>query len=510
MNIEVLYSKNILLRRALKRIAIFVTVISRSMKKLYWFILKSYLGPLVMTFFIALFILLMQFLWKYIDDLVGKGLEWYVIAKLLFFASSTFVPYALPLAILLSSLMMFGNLGEHYELVAMKSAGISLSRIMKPLIVVSILISLLGFYFSNVILPTANLKFLSLLFDIREKKLAFNIKEGVFYNGIDGYVIRVGKKDPDGNTIRDVMIYDHTKHEGDVSLTVAKWGKMELTPDKRFLIFRLYNGMNYEERTDLRNSNCTHPFQYTKFNEQYQQFDLSTFQLTRTDEKLFKNNYEMLNSGQLRKSIDSIQKETLKEQINFGKQFIHNYYFLAASDTLKKPIKNVSGYKPPKDLLAGFIPADRIRIIETAKNEAFSINENLKANSENFYVKEKNLHRYQVALQKKFTFSIACFLLFFIGAPLGAIIRKGGLGLPAVISTIFFILFWILSISGEKYAIEGVLPAYQGMWIAPLVLLPIGIFLTYKATIDASLLDVDAWIKVFLNLKSLVIKKKRV
>jgi lipopolysaccharide export system permease protein len=450
----------------------------------------------------------MQFLWKYIDDLVGKGLEWYIILKLMFFASSTFVPYALPLAILLSSLMMFGNLGEHYELVAIKSAGISLNRIMRPLIIVSILISLLGFYFSNVVLPTANLKFLSLLFDVREKKLAFNIKEGVFYYGIDGYVIRVGKKDQDGNTIRDVMIYDHMKHQGNVSLTIAKWGKMELTPDKRFLIFRLYNGTNYEERTDLRNASSTHPFQSTRFSEQNQQFDLSTFQLTRTDEKLFKNNYEMLNTGQLRISIDSIQKETLEEQKNFGKFFIHNYYFLAATDTLKKPVKVVSGSLPPKDLLASFNPADRKRIIESANNTAFSVNGNLKASSDNFYGKEKLLHRYQIALHKKFTFSIACFLLFFIGAPLGAIIRKGGLGLPAVISTIFFILFWILSITGEKYAVEGVLPAYQGLWIAPLVLLPIGVFLTYKATVDASLLDVDAWIKFFMNLQSLI-KKKR-
>ena len=478
------------------------------MKKLYWFILKSYLGPLVMTFFIALFILLMQFLWKYIDDLVGKGLEWYIIAKLLFFASSTFVPYALPLAILLSSLMMFGNLGEHYELVAMKSAGISLNRIMRPLIIVSILISLLGFYFSNVVLPTANLKFLSLLFDIREKKLAFNIKEGVFYNGIDGYVIRVGKKDPDGNTIREVMIYDHTKHQGDISLTVAKWGKMELTPDKRFLIFRLYDGTNYEERTDLRGSNITHPFQHTRFHEQYQQFDLSAFQLTRTDEKLFKNNYEMMNTGQLKKSIDSVRKQTLDEQKNFAALFIHNYYFLATTDTMKKQARDSSVRKPPNDPLTSFSPADRNRILEAARDAAFGVNENLKANSDNFYGREKSLHRYQIALHKKFTFSIACFLLFFIGAPLGAIIRKGGLGLPAVISTIFFILFWILSITGEKYAVEGVLPAYQGMWIAPMVLLPIGVFLTYKATVDASLLDVDAWIKFFMNLQSLV-KKKR-
>ena len=201
-------------------------------------------------------------------------------------------------------------------------------------------------------------------------------------------------------------------------------------------------------------------------------------------------------------------KQTLEEQKNFGRLFIHNYYFLAATDTLRTTLKAVSGQKPIKYLLGSFNPSERRMIIESAKNAAVSIDGNLKANSDDLYIKEKSLHRYQVALHKKFTFSIACFLLFFIGAPLGAIIRKGGLGLPAVISTIFFILFWILSITGEKYAIEGVLPAYQGMWIAPLVLLPIGVFLTYKATIDASLLDVDAWIKFFMNLQSLV-KKKR-
>ncbi|HSN50095.1 MAG TPA: LptF/LptG family permease [Bacteroidales bacterium] len=468
------------------------------MKRLYLFILKSYLGPLVMTFFIALFILLMQFLWKYIDDMVGKGLEWYIIAKLLFYASSTFVPLALPLAILLSSLMMFGNLGEHYELVAMKAAGISLSRIMKPLIIVSICISSLAFYFANVVLPTANLKFLSLLFDIREKKLSFNIKEGIFYSGIEGFVIRVGKKDSDGSTIRDVMVYDHTHHQGNVSLTVAEWGKMELSPDKRYLVFRLFNGSNYEERVDLRNAERTHPYQRTRFKEQFQQFDLTAFQLTRTDEKLFKSNYEMLNVKQLNASIDSIQKEVKKEKATYDKAFFQNYTYLAKYDSVSK--------KPPKDTVYAVLPAgfisgmevtDQKRILEAAKNAATSVKENLKVNKENIYQKNKLLHKHEVVLQKKFTFSIACFLLFFIGAPLGAIIRKGGLGLPAVISTIFFILFWVLSFTGEKYSVEGVLPAYQGMWIAPAVLLPIGIFLTYKATIDASLLDIEAWVKLF-------------
>ena len=187
--------------------------------------------------------------------------------------------------------------------------------------------------------------------------------------------------------------------------------------------------------------------------------------------------------------------------------FIHNYNFLAIIDTLKAPGKGSIPDKTVKNPFAGLLPHDRGRIIQSAKNNAVNVSENLKVNAENYYQKEKNLHRFQVALQKKFTFSIACFLLFFIGAPLGAIIRKGGLGLPAVISTIFFLLFWILSITGEKYAIEGVLPAYQGMWIAPLVLLPIGIFLTYKATIDASLLDVDVWLKFFMDLKTLGKKK---
>lgn len=455
-----------------------------------------------MTFFISLFILLMQFVWKYIDDLVGKGLEWYIIAKLLFLASATFVPLALPLAILLSSLMMFGNLGEHYELVAAKSAGISLIRIMRPLIIVSILISGLAFYFSNIVLPVANLKFLSLLFDVREKKLAFNIKEGVFYKGIEGYVIRVGKKDQDGNTIREVMIYDHTKHRGNTSVTLAEWGKMELTPDKRFLLFRLYNGTNYEERIDLRDASKTRPFQRTKFNEQYQSFDLSGFQLTRTDEKLFKSNYEMLNVTQLLHSIDSIRKANLQDNTAFQKNLVKNFTNFSQNnltkgvksekDTLQKKISGV--------ILSNFKPTERQSIIQSAKNAAVYMKENLMQNKENRYIKNKLLHKHEIVFHKKFTFSIACFLLFFIGAPFGAIIRKGGLGLPAVISTIFFVLFWILSFVGEKYAVEGVLPAYQGMWIAPSILLPIGIFLTYKASVDASLFDIDSWLSFFTKL----------
>lgn len=470
------------------------------MKRLTWFILKSYLGPLVMTFFIALFILLMQFLWKYIDDLVGKGLEWYIIVQLLYYASLTFVPLALPLAILLSSLMMFGNLGEHYELVAMKAAGISLSRIMRPLVIVSIVISALAFYFSNVMLPAVNLKFLSLLYDVRSKKLAFNIKEGVFYDGIEGFVIRVKKKEADGTTIRDVMIYDHSKHNGNTSVTLAEWGKMELTSDKRFMIFRLYNGINYEEKIDQRRAEVTHPFQRSRFKEQFQQFDLSEFQLSRTDEKLFKKNYEIQNIRQLRVSIDSLKKNLAREDHEYGERLLQNFRVVAGVDTMKKsPVLNS---KPEfrSAVLLNIIPPLRKQTVEAAKSTSRVLLDNLKTDKDQQYNRSKTLHKHEIVLHKKFTFSIACFLLFFIGAPMGAIIRKGGLGLPAVISTIFFILFWILSFIGEKYSVAGVLPAYQGMWIAPAVLLPIGIFLTYKATIDASLMDVDAWTRAYYRI----------
>src|SRR5210317_332391 len=237
------------------------------MKKIYLLVLRSYLGPLILTFFVAVFILLMQFLWKYIDDLVGKGLEWYVVMELLFYASSTFVPLALPLAILLSSIMTFGNLGEHYELVAMKSSGISLWKIMRPLIILSIAISGVAFYYSSNVLPIANLKFKSLLYDVRKQKLAFDITEGIFYNGMDGFVMRVGQKERDDRTIRDVMIYNHLEKQGNTDLTVADSGRMESTPDGRYLIFHLFNGYNYQEQYDQKNYRSNRQFQKTKFKE---------------------------------------------------------------------------------------------------------------------------------------------------------------------------------------------------------------------------------------------------
>jgi len=468
------------------------------MKKIYLLVLKSYLGPLVLTFFVSVFILLMQFLWKYIDDLVGKGLEWYIVLELLFYASSTFVPLALPLAILLSSIMTFGNLGEHYELVAMKSSGISLWKIMRPLIILSIVISGVAFYFSNNVLPIANLKFKSLLYDVRKQKLAFDITEGIFYHGMEGFVMRVGDKENDDRTIRDVMIYNHLEKRGNIDLTVADSGRMESTPDGRYLIFHLFNGYNYKEQYDQEDYRFNRQFQKTKFQEEYRRFDLSGFDMKRTDENLFKNNYSMLNLSQLDYAIDSLSRIYSKKRnefvTNFNKHY--NYYYLLDSAAFAE--KDV-----PDSLLLpldGWSKAEKVTILERALNKARGVKSNIEWQISDKASKSKWLTKHEVAWHKKFTLSFACLVLFFIGAPLGAIIRKGGIGLPVVISVLFFVLFHIITISGEKSAIAGATTVEFGMWIASAVLLPLGIFLTFKATSDSPLLDFDIWKKRFNNL----------
>ena len=452
-----------------------------------------------MTFFISLFILLMQFLWKYIDDLVGKGLEWYIIAQLLFYASSTFVPLALPLAILLSSLMTFGNLGEYYELVAMKAAGISLRKIMMPLIIMSVIISLVAFYFSNNVLPIANLKFKSLLHDVKEQKLALDIKEGIFYNGLEGFSIRIGKKENDDKTIRDIMIYDHTDRKGNVNLTVADSGRMELTSGGLILTFTLYNGYNYLERTDQSKYKQNRQHQKTKFREEVRTFNLMDFEMTRSNEDLFKNNYSMLNLKQLRNAEDSLVSIYRKEKERTLRVLSQENYYYNQMDSI-----SFAGYESGKpyltDLLAGYNKEKRNELIDEAQNSFRKSRQNIQNQTYNMDNKRRLIFKHQTELHRKFTLSVACFVLFFIGAPLGAIIRKGGLGLPAVVSVLFFVLFHIISITGEKSVKSGVIDANLGMWIAPVILLPLGIFLTIKATTDSPLLDIDAWRKFIIRL----------
>lgn len=472
------------------------------MKKLYILVIKSYLGPLVLTFFIALFVLLMQFLWKYVDDLIGKGLEWYIIGELLFYASSTFVPLALPLAILLSSIMTFGNLGENYELVAIKASGISLKTIMIPLVILSILISIGTFYFSNNILPIANLKMSTLLYDVREQKPALNIKEGIFYNGIDGFVIKVGKKDNDDRTIRNILIYDHTSRGNNNNLTVAEYGTMDLSKDKRYLIFKLYNGCNYQEKTETRSQINSRPFQRTRFKTEERRFDLSAFAMKRTNEEFFKDNYKMMNIKQLKADQDTLSitlDRTFKVFKDYTVTNFQNLWDLNL-DTVSNSFVLDSTKQISEDFLANFSINEQRNIVENAINNARTSAAYLANYIVNDYETARSIRRRQVEWHRKFSLSFSCLVLFFIGAPLGAIIRKGGLGLPLVISVAFFILFYVISMTGEKFVKEGVWEAWQGMWAASAVLLPIGVFLTTKATTDSQLLDADSWKKFFKKL----------
>lgn len=480
------------------------------MKRLYRLIIKTYIGPFLGTFFIAVFVLLMQFLWKYVDDLVGKGLEWYIITELLFYASATFVPMALPLAVLLSSIMSFGSLGERYELVAMKAAGISLQKVMYPLVVFIFLISISAFFFSNNVMPVANLKFRSILYDVKQQKLAFNIKEKIYYKGIDGYVIRVDKKGKDGNSLKKVMIYDHTDSKGNTKITVADSGYMQLSNDQQSMYLNLFDGFNYEEETKDRQKSRKKALQRTYFDKQVIRFDLTGFDLKRTDENLFRNNYHMLNLEQLSSARDS-----LTEKLNNAKDKVDNrirreglYHYVKFAENTEPEQPDISqdtivmNDTIPDNFLSEYPLNEQESLISLALSSTRRSKNQVEFNGKSINRQEKLIKKHEVEWHRKFTLSVACIVLFFIGAPLGAIIRRGGLGLPLVVSVLFFVTYHVISITGEKYAEAGILPVYEGMWLATFILLPLGIFLTLKATTDAPLLDVESWKKVLEKWKT--------
>lgn len=477
------------------------------MKKLHLLILRSYIGPGIATFFISVFVLLMQFLWRYVDDLVGKGLEWNVIAQLLFYASFTFVPMALPLSILLSSLMTFGNLGERYELVAIKAAGISLRKIMFPLAFFALLVSVGAYYYSNIVFPFANLKFRTILYDVRQKKMAFNIREGIWYSGLEGYVIRVGKKDDDNVTLRNLTIYDHTKSQGNSNLTVADSGKMEQTPDGNFLLLTLYNGYNYEE-SEGRNREAKRPFQRTQFEEEVIKFDLSQFKMTRTNDEFFRSAYYMLDVKQLDYAADSLSKEVARKAADLNRSLL-SYYALFAranlTDSSAGHVKKVAVTDP----LKGRPREEQQRIIRNAVDLAKNAKGSFEFNQQNIKDTVALKARYDIEWHRKFTLSLACLALFLIGAPLGAIIRKGGLGMPLVVSVLLFVAYHVISFTGEKAARSGVADSWKGMWISTLIFLPVGIFLTYQAATDSSLLDAEKYRTFFNRLLSFLPWKKK-
>lgn len=474
-------------------------------KKIDVFVARTFLGPFVATFFIVLFILVMQFLWKYVDDLIGKGLEWFIVGKLLFFASSSFVPIAIPLAVLLSSLMTFGSMGEYYELTALKSSGISLFRIMRGLLVIVLLICFGSFYFSNSILPVANLKFYSLLYDIRQQKPAMNLKEGIFYNDIEGYSIRANKKDPDNKTIYDVLVYDHTSGRGNDNVLIAKKGEMTMTVDKRYLILKFYDGHQYEELASKGKKKSSYEQTRTTFKEWEKIFDLTDFKLSRTDESLFEGHYEMMNIRQLDEEIDTMKRAMLAHKKN-----LRNYtepYFRFAK-TKVEILKNYSSEKniDTKPFLENFSKSEQKDLIQKTLNSVRTVKGFVSIMVKDLDIQQSNIIQYETEWHRKITLAVACMVFFFIGAPLGAIIRKGGLGLPLVVAVLFFIFQYVLSITGEKFAGERVMTSFQGMWMAIFILTPIGLFLTYKAMHDSSLMNKESYITTFKKINSFIIK----
>jgi lipopolysaccharide export system permease protein len=444
----------------------------------------------------------MQFLWLYVDDLVGKGLEWHVLVRLLFYASSTFVPMALPLAILLSSLMTFGNLGEHYELVALKASGISLRRVMKSLVFLSLIISVTAFFFSNNILPVANLKFRSLLYDVQQKKLAFKVKEGIFSKDLGDYVLRIGSKADDGSTIYDVMIYDHSDKNGNTKVSVAKSGTMKQAVTGDAIEFVLYDGYNYEEKTDQKAYKETRPFQSTRFEEERIRFTLDN-SLNRTDENLFKNSYHMMDLGQLKKSKDSLSSIMERRRTGFGKTIIRKYRNYSRLDSIKFAKKLESDTINSTVFTSILFELDdeiKSETIEKALVKARNIKQSVENMESELKNRQGTIRKHDIAYHKKFTLSIACLILFFVGAPLGAIIRKGGLGLPVVMSTLFFIAYHILTMTGERAVKAGSMNLWLGVWMASAVFLPIGVFLTFKATSDAPIFDAETYKRFFTRI----------
>ena len=485
------------------------------MKKLYQYITKSFLGTFVLTFFIVVFIWVMQFVWLYVDDLVGKGLEIKIIAELLFYTSITAIPMSLPLALLLALLMCFGNLGEHYELVAMKASGISMWRAMRPLLHFSLIISVLAFFISNSLIPIATLKWRTLLTDVQRQKLAFNIKEGVFYKDIDNYVIFVEKKGKDGSHIYGVKIYDHTDLNGNTKIISADSGMMAMSPNQRNIVFTLYDGYNY---TDLTTDNYkeTRPFERMSFKQEQIKFSLASFDLTRSNEEMYKSYQQMMNIRQLSTSLDSLQQRYDSRQTAFTQGFSrrwNNYYSLRTG----VPSEGIVHPRPDTivadtnitlswPLLAQFDEKTRGVIVNMAVGSAQNAKDNINFNKMDLGLQTENINKHKKEWHKKFTLSIACIIFFFIGAPLGSIIRKGGLGLPVVISVVFFIIYHLISTIAERMAVFGDLNMFLGVWLSSLVLLPVGLFFTFKATTDAALFDGDSWKKFFQRL----FRKKRI
>lgn len=472
------------------------------LKKLHKYLLKSFLGPWIAIFLICVFLLLLQFLWKYIDDLVGKGLEWEIIAELLFYASLTLIPLALPLSVLLATIMTYGNLGERNELFAMKSGGISLYRIMFPLLLFNLFISLGAFYFSNNLLPYTNLKMRSLLYSIQQQRPEVNIRNGIFTQPVSNLSLKVERKHRNNNTLEGILIYDHRNINKATSITTAKYGNIQITKDKAYLILSLEDGYRYEDLSiqkerKVQNNKFSH--QSSSFNSQTTYIELDALGLDRSNEELFKSGFEMLNNKQLLYAIDSLKEATIARQKDIWFNIIeyslfkgkHTWLNLSDEEKIIAQTK-VDEYELNEfnktnidSIYNNLNNAQKNKIIDFGLNYASSTKLYVELTRDELVGYNRWVARHEIEWHRKYVLAIACLLFYLIGAPLGAIIRKGGFGLPVIVSVFIFLLYYIISITFEKTAREIVFNPSIVMWISTYALIALSIFLIYKAASDS-------------------------
>ena len=470
------------------------------MKTIHKLVLKAYLGPMVLTFFIVMFVLMMNIVWRYIDELVGKGLSAGIIIELMTY----FMANMIPLGLLLAAIMTMGNLGENYELLAMKSAGMSLIRITKPLIILVSLISVGSFFIGNNLVPYANKKVFSILYDIRQQKQSLEFQDGLFFNGIDNMSIRVSRQEPETHLLHDVLIYDNRAANGDMNTIVADSGYIRLSDDKKYLLVTLFNGETYEQTRSSQwftQSKLRHHI----FEKQDQVIPMEGFAMGRTDANQFSNS-QTKNINELQHDIDSLEKMVNSATTRSYEPLLKEQIFSRDNSVLPQP----DSLRIDKSRFRDMAAMDSIATLQMREKErVWNQARTLAKNSRNMFSFDESaakealnqLYRSKVEWHKKMSLPVSIMIFFLIGAPLGAIIRKGGLGLPVVVSVIFFVIYYMISLSGEKLAKEGNWEAVYGMWLSTFILTPIAIYLTYKATNDSALLDTDWYAGKFKALK---------
>ena len=463
------------------------------MKKLDQFILKSFIGPFFAILMIVIFILVMQFLWLYIDELVGKGLELKVILEFLMWGSCQVLPLALPLATLLSSMMTFGDLGEHYELAAMKAAGISLTRILAPVVVASALIAVAAFFIGDRLVPYSINQIYTMRDDIGRTKSEIKIPLGTFYDGIEGYILRVDDRNDETGMMYGVMVYDHTTDKGNLRVTVADSGMMKMSKAKDYLTFQLYNGTNYQETNTKRYRDTTLALQRIHFSRQEMVIPLENYAFQHSDSARYGDQVRSRSNAELVQFRDSLAEKSDAGVRKFLMELRSSYALQWQSqldsgwkDPGKKPLdlsEKPEKWNDPHKLKQAY---------EAASLAASQIQSTIETQGMEAYEYSRLLRMSEVEIWKKYAQALACFILFFIGAPIGSLIRKGGLGTPAVVSILFFVLYWVVDISGTKLARDGATTPFIGDFISTFVLVPIGLFLTWMAIREKSI-NLDAF-----------------